>query len=1013
MEQIFNEYLSAISKKYSHEETSEYGYRTDFEILLNKVFDNVKVKKFNKRIDHDAKAIDGNKPDFVLFNGEIPILYIEAKDIGVSLDKIENSDQMRRYYGYANLVLTDYIEFRFYRNGIRYQDPIKIAENDKKHRTISAIPSNFEHVAQTLIEFTESYKEPIKSGAHLSKIMAGKAQRIRDNVKEYLKEGTEIAKVYEMLKKLLVSDLSIDSFADMYAQTLVYGLFAARYNDESPESFTRQEARDLIPQSNPLLRHFFDHIVGPDFDKRLEYIVNELCEVFSHADVKYLLEEYFEKKEGKDPIIHFYEDFLQEYDPELRKRMGAYYTPLPVVNFIVNSVDTILKKDFNLPNGLADTSKSADGKHIVQVLDPATGTGTFISAVINLIYKKILDSGQKGRWPSYVHHDLLPRIHAFELMMAPYTIAHLKLSIAFKKTGFIHFNKRLGIYLTNALEEGIKQEDLFSFGFASSITEESKEAEKIKKDTPIMVVLGNPPYSGHSSNRGKYAMSLVENYKYEPGTRIKLAEKNPKWINDDYVKFIALAEKYSDKEGKGVVGYITNHSYLDNPTFRGMRWHLLKTFDKLYVINLHGNTKKREICLDGGKDENVFNIQQGVSINIFVKTGKKSPDELGQVFYTDIMGKRQAKFDFLNESKLNKLKFQNIKLSKPMYYIVPKDYRLEEEYVDGFGIQEIFPKNSVGVLTHRDNLSVGTRDSLLKNLDSLYSDHEDFLSKIKIEEKGNFCLEKILAKDKKEYIKEIRPFDYRVFDRRSIIYSKDFVDRPRTVLRNMLHENISLIVQSQTYSLPFYHAFCSTSLTDLNIISNLGGGTACPLYNYGFDGTKTPNLNSEIVSKIEEIVGKTTPEDIFDYIYAVLHSPTYREKYKEFLKIDFPRVPYPKDKESFKKLVKIGTELRELHLMESPKINKYITTYPIDGTDTVEKVVYKDGNTYINDTQYFGNVPEVVWNFYIGGYQPAQKWLKDRKRRVLTNEDIEHYQKIIVALKETDRIMKEISKISL
>jgi len=345
MEQIFNEYLSAISKKYSHEETSEYGYRTDFEILLNKVFDNVKVKKFNKRIDHDAKAIDGNKPDFVLFNGEIPILYIEAKDIGVSLDKIENSDQMRRYYGYANLVLTDYIEFRFYRNGIRYQDPIKIAENDKKHRTISAIPSNFEHVAQTLIEFTESYKEPIKSGAHLSKIMAGKAQRIRDNVKEYLKEGTEIAKVYEMLKKLLVSDLSIDSFADMYAQTLVYGLFAARYNDESPESFTRQEARDLIPQSNPLLRHFFDHIVGPDFDKRLEYIVNELCEVFSHADVKYLLEEYFEKKEGKDPIIHFYEDFLQEYDPELRKRMGAYYTPLPVVNFIVNSVDTILKKD--------------------------------------------------------------------------------------------------------------------------------------------------------------------------------------------------------------------------------------------------------------------------------------------------------------------------------------------------------------------------------------------------------------------------------------------------------------------------------------------------------------------------------------------------------------------------------------------------------------------------------------------------------------------------------------------
>lgn len=968
MEQIFNEYLSAISKKYSHEETSEYGYRTDFEILLNKVFDNVKVKKFNKRIDHDAKAIDGNKPDFVLFNGEIPILYIEAKDIGVSLDKIENSDQMRRYYGYANLVLTDYIEFRFYRNGIRYQDPIKIAENDKKHRTISAIPSNFEHVAQTLIEFTESYKEPIKSGAHLSKIMAGKAQRIRDNVKEYLKEGTEIAKVYEMLKKLLVSDLSIDSFADMYAQTLVYGLFAARYNDESPESFTRQEARDLIPQSNPLLRHFFDHIVGPDFDKRLEYIVNELCEVFSHADVKYLLEEYFEKKEGKDPIIHFYEDFLQEYDPELRKRMGAYYTPLPVVNFIVNSVDTILKKDFNLPNGLADTSKSADGKHIVQVLDPATGTGTFISAVINLIYKKILDSGQKGRWPSYVHHDLLPRIHAFELMMAPYTIAHLKLSIAFKKTGFIHFNKRLGIYLTNALEEGIKQEDLFSFGFASSITEESKEAEKIKKDTPIMVVLGNPPYSVSSSNKGEWITNLIKIYKQN------LDEKNIQPLSDDYIKFIRFAESYVEKNGSGVVAMITNNSFIDGIIHRQMRKHLLETFDDIYVLDLHGNSKKKEVSPDGSKDENVFNIMQGVSINIFVRKNKEKK-VLGKLHHMDLYGSREKKFEYLNKKKTD---WKILDCEVPYYFFAPKNFSSINKYNNYFKIIDLFPLHNMGLATGKDEKYIG-------------------------------FLPKDLDLSMREKLKKIH---YRPFDDRYVYYDTNTIQRARLkLMRNyILGNNLGINIVKQS-KLNGVEVLASRYLVNRDLITN--HTYSCPLYLYFDDGTKTPNLNPEIVSKIEEIVGKTTPEDIFDYIYAVLHSPTYREKYKEFLKIDFPRVPYPKDKESFKKLVKIGTELRELHLMESPKINKYITTYPIDGTDTVEKVVYKDGNTYINDTQYFGNVPEVVWYFYIGGYQPAQKWLKDRKRRVLTNEDIEHYQKIIVALKETDRIMKEISKISL
>lgn len=455
---------------------------------------------------------------------------------------------MTRYYGYTNLVLTDYVEFRFYRNGLRYDEPIKIANYDLKNRTIAPIPENYEHAAKTLLDFTQSQKEPIRSGKHLAKIMGGRAQRIRDNVRQFMvtqsEKNAELIHVYKTIKKLLVHDLTTDQFADMYAQTLVYGLFVARYYDETKKDFSRQEARDLIPKSNPLLQHFFDHIVGPNFDKRLEYIVNELCEIFSHADVQELMKEYFKvdlwgkAHSGPDPVIHFYEDFLKEYDADLRKKMGAYYTPLPVVQFIVRSVDYLLEKKFGLSAGLANTSKTADGIHKVQILDPAVGTGTFISAVIGRIYARIKKDKQEGRWPSYVHNDLLPRLHGFELMMTPYTIAHLKLGMAFRKTGFKYFNQRLGIYLTNSLESGIIQDNLFTgFGFAESIAEESKEASKIKNDKPIMIVVGNPPYSGESSNNFEHANNLINKYKFEPGGQLKLKEKNPKWLNDDYVKF--------------------------------------------------------------------------------------------------------------------------------------------------------------------------------------------------------------------------------------------------------------------------------------------------------------------------------------------------------------------------------------------------------------------------------------------------------------------------------------------
>jgi len=994
MQKIFNNYIQSISSKFAYAETSEMGYRADFEILLKGIFESINLK----RVDHDPRAKQGNKPDFIVINKDVPILYIEAKDIGVSLNKVEKSKQMARYFGYTNLVLTDYVEFRFYRNGLPYEEPIKIASYDLKNRTIIPLSQNYKHAAKTLLDFTQSQKEPIKSGKHLSKIMGGKAQRIRDNIRHFLASDSvknkELIHIYKAIKKMLVHDLTIDAFSDMYAQTLVYGLFVARYYDDSPDTFTRQEARDLVPASNPFLQHFFDHIAGPNFDKRLSYIVDELCLVFQHSDTKKLIEEYMG---DADPVIHFYEDFLKEYDPALRKKMGAYYTPLPVVRFIIRSVDYILQKEFNLPNGLADSSKLPNNKHRVQILDPAVGTGTFISATIRTIYKRLKKQGQSGRWPAYVHHDLLPRLHGFELMMAPYTIAHLKLSIAFRKTGFWKFHRRLGIYLTNSLEKSEAQQDLLAFGFAESIAEEAKEADKIKRETPIMVIIGNPPYSISSQNKGKWIQKLIKDYK------IGLNERKIN-LDDDYIKFIRFAEHFIEKNKSGIVAMITNNSFIDGITHRQMRKHLLETFDDIYILDLHGNSKKKEKAPDGGKDENVFNIMQGVSISIFVRRAEDKKG-LGKVYHAELYGKREDKFKALNESDLKNVKWKKLDCSTPYYFFVPKNFELEEDYRKGFKVNELFNIFSVGIGTKVDSISIDFNKYKLKNrvndiLNNKYK-KELLISKFAIGSNTTWEYAKALNATFEE--DRIVEYDYRPFDKRYIFYDYNFLSRSRRdVMDNFFNKkNYGLEIGRTSFI-----AFVSDDLSD----EHFGGPKSykLPLYVWTENGTRLSNLKKEIVNEIEKIVGKVSSENIFDYIYAVLHSPSYREKYKEFLKIDFPRVPYPKDTKTFKKLVAFGAELRSLHLLESPKVNQFITTYPVIGSNTVEKLAYKDGKVFINTEQYFGNVPEVAWNFYIGGYQPARKWLKDRKGRTLTNTDLEHYQKIIVALAETNRIMKEI-----
>jgi predicted helicase len=1013
------QYIDNINKRYKLGNATEHTFRGDLQQLIESLVPTIRATNEPKRQSCGA-------PDYILTKKDIPVGFIEAKDIGdkdlEGAKKAGNKEQFDRYKASLNnLIFTDYIDFHLYREG---QFVTKIAIGEVTEKGIKPITENFERFENLIKDFCTHIGQTIKSSKKLAEMMAGKARLLSEVIEKALtsdennSEDSTLKDQMNAFKQILIHDITPKGFADVYAQTIAYGMFAARYHDPTLPTFSRQEAYELIPKSNPFLKKLFGYIAGLEVDDRIKWIVDDLVNIFLACNVEEMLKNYGKATKMEDPIIHFYEDFLSEYDPKLRKARGVWYTPAPVVNFIVRAVDDILKTEFDLPQGLADTSKTkikvdVQGKkieqevHKVQILDPATGTGTFLAEVIKHIHKKF--EGQQGIWSNYVETHLLPRLNGFELLMASYAMAHLKLDLLLTETGYKPTtNQRFRVYLTNSLEE--HHQDTGTL-FANWLSTEANEANHIKRDTPVMCVIGNPPYSGESANQGEWISNLMDDYKKEPGGSVKLKEKNSKAINADEYKFIRYGQHYIEKNGSGILAFINPHTFLDASICRGMRWNLLKTFDKIFTIDLHGNSTKKETALDGSADVNVFDIMQGVSINIFVKTGKKKANELGKVFHFDLFGKRELKYDFLFENSVKSVGYKEISVNAPNYYFVPKDFVEEQGYSQGFELTELMPFKSSGIKTHDDiNLVSDSRERLEKNLINLNQQFDN---------------------------SKVCKYSYRPFDNGYIYYDTKLLGRAREkTIYHLKNDNIGLILvaQPQAANLNFFDCvYVTNCFTDTNMFRR-GGPCAFPLYIYpastiqqtiGLSTERTPNLNAEIVKRIAEKLGlsltnekETTentfaPIDILDYIYAVLHSPTYREKYKEFLKIDFPRVPYPKDKDTFWHLVKLGKEIRQIHLLASPTVEKYITQYPIDGNNVVTKPNYQNGKVYINDTQYFDNVPETAWNFYIGGYQPAQKWLKDRKDRKLEFEDILHYQKIIVALSETDRLMKEIDKIEI
>jgi predicted helicase len=1013
---MLRKYLSNLFKTWQKgdaREESYYSYLKDFLIEFSKT-----TRKKVIDITILPKKTEAGNPDFRIWDGKQKIIgYIEAKDLGVDLDRIEDSEQLKRYLStFPNVILTNYTEFRLYRNG-QLLDRVSVARPFiiKKLSTIPPL-ENEDKLSELIQRFLDFSLPKTFTAKTLAVELAKRTKFLKDEVViEELKSNTEaIHGFYDAFKKYLIAGINEEEFADLYSQTITYGLFAARLR--SGDEFNRKLAFTFIPKSIGILRDIFKYISLEDIPLQMEIIIDDIAEVLACADAKKLLDQYYHEGKGSDPVLHFYETFLAEYDPSTREKRGVYYTPEPVVSFIVRSLHQILKDNFSLGDGLASKN--------VTLLDPAGGTLGFIFQAIEVAVKEFKEKYGKGAVKDFLKEQILQNFYSFELMMAPYAIGHMKISFLLEELGYkMKDDERVKYYLTNTLEMQELEES--KFPGMSSLSHESHEAGKVKKETPILVVLGNPPYSGISSNKGEWITKEIETYKYVDGKHF--GEKKH-WLGNDYVKFIRFAQWKIDQLGEGVLGFITGNSYLDNITFGGMRQSLMKSFDEIYILDLHGNSSKEEKTSDGSKDENVFDIQQGVSIAFFIKH-KKGKNK--SIMHYSLLGLRETKYSWLNNHNIQNIDWKKLKPNSPYYFFIPREEKHILDYYNFISIQDVFPINNVGIITARDKFAIDMeKDKLLrrvKDFSNRKKSDEEIRLAYNLKDTSTFKLNKFRKQFSLEnwenYFTEIL---FRPFDIRTIIYSRWVIERPiYDTMRNMLEENIGIVTSRQTNS-DFRHVFISKKIIEFNLTGTAGkygSGYLFPLYLYPTtdkkdlfseheSGEKKPNIKPELFAELKKNYRKEIiPEEIFYYIYAILFSNLYRTKYAEFLKIDFPRVPFTTDYKLFTTLGKLGKQLSELHLLKSKKLDNPISKFPILGTRKIERPKYEDEKVWINKTQYFNNVKEEVWQYQVGGYQVCEKWLKDRKGKTLKLEEIINYCKIVTALSKTIELQTEIDKL--
>jgi len=1029
-------YLKQIADTSKRGDAREESYYPALKALLDEYSSSIGKKKAHITIL--PKKTEAGNPDFRVWDGKQHITgYIEAKDPTVeNLDRIEETEQLKRYlHTFPNVVLTNFFEFRLYRNGVR-TDKVLIGRPYVVHKLKTTPPVEKEpEFLQLLGKFFSFSLPKVYDAKNLAIELAKRTRFLKDEViAQELREEEKTGKgfirgFYKAFKDYLISSLTEDEFSDLYAQTITYGLFAARTRSEN--GFNRKLAYDNIPQTIGILRDVFQFVSLGSLPQQMEWIIDDISEILSITDVSRILHQFFHEGKGKDPIVHFYETFLAEYDPKTREMRGVYYTPEPVVSYIVRSLHSILKEQFKRPDGFADKT--------VTVLDPAAGTLTFLAETAKLAVDELVSKYGEGGKENFIKEHILKNYYAFELMMAPYAVGHLKMSFLLEELGYrLQKDDRVKLYLTNTLEmEELAQTELPGM---ASLSEESHLAGKVKKAQPILVILGNPPYSVSSVNKSDFIEQEMTVYKEDVR-----AERNIQPLSDDYIKFIRFAHWKIDRDGKGIIGMITNNSYLSGLIHRGMRKKLLESFDEIYILNLHGNSRIGEKCPDGSKDENVFDIQQGVSIALFIKKERKG--KACGVFYQDVYGLRENKYSYLNEADIHTTKWKELKPSEPYYFFVEKDFSLQAQYDKFIPVPEIFDKYSFGVTTARDHFVVGfTEEEIKQRMRTFTSNLSDDLiaQSADLRDTGAWSIK--TARDVVKNIdwkKSFVQYSYRPFDDRRIVYLPALIERDRLeIMQHLLDkDNLALSLTRRLRDQNWKHVFATHFVTDKTLLSSRDNCYCFPLYLYQrkektkkssmknimmlFEPeadyfVRRPNISPSLLERLTKTFKKTpSPEEIFYYIYAVLYSKTYRTKYAEFLKIDFPRVPFTEDYKLFKKMSEYGNRLVNLHLLKSPELDSPIARFQGKGDNRVEKPKYNPplsplkvrgvtGCVYINKTQYFEGIPSDVWTYQIGGYQVCDKWLKDRKERILSLDDIQTYCKLATAMQKTIEIQKNI-----
>jgi hypothetical protein len=937
--------------------------------------------------------------------------------------------------------------------------------------------------------FRTGLRQNIRRSEELAKALAALAMRINKEALSLIKKESAngpLKTLHAGFKDALIHDLTEEAFTDCYAQTITYGLLTAaitKVNQAGVKDLTSTSVLEMVPSTNPFLKDILSSFLeaggrgqkGIDFDDLGVQDVIDLLRAES-TDLPNILRDFGNLTQDEDPVIHFYETFLKIYNKDERVKRGAFYTPRPVVSYIVRSVDELLRKEFGLEDGLADTTtwgemikrdnaiklppltdNPGEKKTIketepfVQILDPATGTATFLVEVINIIEKTVkakawaklkngpYDHDQHSKrdevlkvWNEYVPEHLLKRLHAYELMMAPYVIAHMKVGLKLAETGYrFATEERARIYLTNSLEPAADFKERLNFDIPA-LAIEAKEVNSIKRNKRFTVVIGNPPYSNFGQlNKNEFIHGLLEAYKQG------LDEKKIN-LDDDFIKFVRFSQYIVDVAGVGIVGMITNNVFLDGLTHRRMRESLKESFKYISIIDLHGSSKKLEVGPDGSKEENVFEIQQGVGISLLSKSTKISEPI---VIHSEVWGSREKKYMFLSNPDVEENKSEIIASEPPHFFFVPKSFEGLEEYLEQPSIAGgVFIERNAGIQTKRDSLVYSfTKEELEGKIEDLRSVAKSILiSKYELPEDGRDWSIEWAKKDVKKSDGKAVRVAYHPFDLRWTYFtgrSKGFMAYPRTPLMwSMLQPNISMLAVRNSRRGNVDSFFIGNRIIDKDAVSPFDNASFFPLYLYSApadsQGTldlnvgRSLNLSPDFLRTLCGKLGLAQklpnglpegliPEDILYYAYSVFFSPTYRSRYAEYLKIDFPRLPIVSELKLFQSLSKLGGELAAMHLLESPKVHVPIAEYRGGRSRDVEKVSWSQNAVWLDKEQTAGfhGVREDIWNFKIGGYQVCEKWLKDRKGRTLAAADVEHYQKILASIAETIRLMNEIDEV--